>query len=87
MLQKGGISLLGGGGVNFSEGLGPRRALRLITTHLVKPCISLLSTELNVKGGECFLKRSKWCENNNFRDSKDLFLKYVEELQELVTKL
>ena len=86
MLQKGGVSLLGGG-VNFSGGLGPRRTLRWITTHLVKPCISLLSTELNVKGGECFLNRSKWCENNNFRDSKDLFLKYVEELQELVTKL
>ena len=49
--------------------------------------ISLLSTELNVKGGKCFLNRYKWSENNNFRDSKDLFLKYVEELQELVTKL
>ena len=42
--------------------------------------ISLLSTELNVKGGKCFLNRYKWSENNNFRDSKDLFLKYVEEL-------
>ena len=42
--------------------------------------INLLSTELNVKGGKCFLKRCKWSENNNFRGSKDLLLKYVEEL-------
>ena len=43
------------------------------------PGISLLSTELIVKGGKCFLKRCKWSKNN-FRGSKDLFLKYVEEL-------
>ena len=49
--------------------------------------ISLLSTGLNVKGGKCFLKRCKWSENNDFRGSKDLFLKYIEELKELVTKL
>ena len=42
--------------------------------------INLLNTELNVKGGKCFLKRCKWSENNNFRGSKDLLLKYVEEL-------
>ena len=42
--------------------------------------INLLSTELNIKGGKCFLKRFKWSENNNSRGSKDLFLKYVEEL-------
>ena len=40
----------------------------------------LVSTELNVKGGKCFLKWCKWSENNNFRGSKDLFLKYVKEL-------
>ena len=42
--------------------------------------ISLLSTGLNVKGGKCFFKRWKCSENNNFRGSKDSFLKYVEEL-------
>ena len=42
--------------------------------------ISLLSTELNVKDGKCSLQRRKWSENNTFRGSKDLFLKYFEEL-------
>ena len=42
--------------------------------------INLLSTELNVKGGKCFLTRCKWPENNKFRGSKDLLLKYVDEL-------
>ena len=49
--------------------------------------MSLLSTELNFKGGKFFLKKCKWSENNNFRGSKDLFLKYVEKLWELVAKL
>ena len=44
------------------------------------PGIGLLSTKLNVKGGKCFLKRCKWSENNNFRVTKYLLLKYVEEL-------
>ena len=32
-------------------------------------------------GGKCFLKRCKWSENNNFRDSEDLFLKYDEDVK------
>ena len=51
----------------------------IVNEHIM-PGISLLSTELIVKGGKCFLKRCKWSENNNFRGSKDLLLKYVEEL-------
>ena len=42
--------------------------------------INLLSTELDVKGGKCFLKRCKWPENNNVRSSKDWLLKYVDEI-------
>ena len=51
------------------------------------PGISLLSTELNVSGGKCFLKRFNVSDNNIFRSSIDLSLKYVEELKELVKKL
>ena len=51
----------------------------IVNEHIIFG-INLLSTELNVKGGKCFLKRCKWSENNNFRSSKDLLLKYVEEL-------
>ena len=51
----------------------------IVNQHIM-PGVRLLSTELNVKGGKCFLKRCQWSENNNFRGSKDLFLKYVEEL-------
>ena len=51
----------------------------IVNEHIMSG-ISLRSTELNVKHGKCFLKISKWSENNNFRGSKDLFLKYVEEL-------
>ena len=58
----------------------------IVNEHFM-PGISLLNTGLSVKGGKCFLERCKWSENNNFRGSKDLFLKYVEELYELVTKL
>ena len=51
----------------------------IVNEHF-RPGISLLNTGLSVKGGKCFLERCKWSENNNFRGSKDLFLKYVEEL-------
>ena len=51
----------------------------IVNEHIMS-AISLLSTEINAEGGKYFLKGCKWSENNNFRDTKYFFLRYVEEL-------
>ena len=57
-----------------------RNMVEYIANEHVMSGISLLCTEFNVRSKKCFLKRCKWSENNIFRSSKDLFLKFVEKL-------